>query len=300
MVEAVLAGLVQNLHGTYVDATFGRGGHANCLLKLLAEDARLIAMDRDPEAVEAAYELSAIDSRVQVSRSLFSELNQRLQQNAVDSCDGVLFDCGVSSPQLEDPQRGFSFQRIGPLDMRMDPSTGMTAADWLNSADEREISSVIYEYGDERNARAIAREIVKRRPLRCTHQLAQIVVDLASRVEQGKHPATRTFQAIRMKINDELQELEAGISQAFDSLRVGGRLAIITFHSLEHRLVRRKFREFSVLDVPRGLPVKGDLKGPGKLVVKKAQPSYLEVAKNPRARSAMLQIIERIAETEKS
>lgn len=295
MVESVLSGLVQDLHGTYLDATFGQGGHSCSLLKLLAQDAKLLVLDRDPSAICVANKLSKRDARVEVVHGRFGDLAQLLANSNFSGFDGILFDCGVSSPQLDDPSRGFSFQRHGPLDMRMDPTTGISAAEWLNAASEREIARVIHEYGEERNARTIAREIVKSRPLKCTNQLSQIVLDCSSHFDRSKHPATRTFQAIRMKINDELGELDSGLEQAFDHLKVNGRLATITFHSLEHRLVRRKFRNYARPDTPRGLPVQGDLSGPGKVVIRKAYPSYVEISRNPRARSAMLQVIERVA-----
>lgn len=294
MVEAVLAGLVQDRHGTYLDATFGRGGHACSILKLLAEDAQLVVMDRDPTAVCVAKQLSQKDSRVRVLHGRFSQLGGLTSDLDITQFSGILFDCGVSSPQLDDASRGFSFQRQGPLDMRMDSSQGMTAAEWLNTASEQSIAKVIREYGEERNARAIARSIVMHRPLKCTSQLSQIVSAATRQLDQGKHPATRTFQAIRMYVNDELQELSAGIDEAFKVLAVGGRLAVLTFHSLEHRLVRRKFRSFEQETVPRRLPIPGDLRGPGKVVVRKAEPSYLETSKNPRARSAMMQVLERV------
>lgn len=293
MVESVLSGLVQDLGGTYLDATFGQGGHSCGLLKLLGKDAKLLVLDRDPSAICIAQRLSRRDLRVKVQHGRFSDLSQHIARSGIKEFDGILFDCGVSSPQLDDPSRGFSFQRHGPLDMRMDPTMGISAAEWLNSASEQEIARVILEYGEERNARKIAREIIKCRPLKCTNQLSQIVLESSNHFERNKHPATRTFQAIRMQINDELGELDIGLEQAFDHLKLNGRLATITFHSLEHRLVRRKFRHYERPDAPRRLPVRGEVRGPGKIIVRKAYPSFVEISKNPRARSAMLQVIER-------
>lgn len=293
MVEAVMSGLVWNPHGTYLDATFGRGGHAQCLLNLIAKDAKLVVLDRDPEAICFARHLRASEPRVHVIQGCFGALSSAISSHGFGGFDGILFDCGVSSPQLDDARRGFSFQQTGQLDMRMDPETGVSAAEWLNNAPEREIADVIKEYGGERNANAIAKSIVQHRPLKCTNQLSQLIIEASTHFDSGKHPATRTFQAVRMKINDELAELDKGLSQAFELLNVGGRIATLTFHSLEHRLVRQKFRALTQSNVPRGLPLQGDLSGPGRLVVKKAVPSYLETAENPRSRSAMLQIIEK-------
>ena len=296
MVEAVLSGLVQNRRGVYLDATFGRGGHSCGLLRILAPSARLLVLDRDPQAIKVAQRLSDRDNRVIVIHSRFGNLDEAIKKSGLTKFDGILFDCGVSNPQLADPTRGFSFQRHGPLDMRMDTTQGIQASEWLNTASEREITQVLREYGEERNAKNIASAIVTNRPVKCTSQLSQIVIEASTHIDSGKHPATRTFQAIRMQINNELQELDMGLDYAFDSLAVNGRIATLTFHSLEHRLVRRKFKGFLSDGLPRRLPVQGDSKGPARMIVRKATPSYMEIVKNSRSRSAMLQIIERVSE----
>lgn len=287
---------VEGEQRTFVDATFGRGGHSRALLQGLAEDARLIVIDRDPAAIAAAQALAATDGRVVVCHGAFSELAELLASADVQTADGILLDIGVSSPQLEDAGRGFSFQHDGALDMRMDPTAGTSAADWLNSAELDEITGVLRTLGEERFARRIARAIVAARPLHTTGALAEVVSQAQppSR-ERGKHPATRSFQAIRMHINDELGELATALKAAFEMLRPGGRLAIITFHSLEDRLVKRAFRELSSPpQLPRRLPVRGDQQQPrGRLVGKPLRAGPRELADNPRARSATLRILER-------
>lgn len=292
--EALLA--VEGEQKTFVDATFGRGGHSRALLQSLAADARLIVIDRDPAAIAAAQSLAATDDRVVVCQGAFSELTQMLLSVGVEHADGILLDIGVSSPQLEEAGRGFSFQLDGPLDMRMDPTSGISAADWLNTAELDEITHVLRTLGEERFARRIARAIVAARPLHTTRGLADVVsrAQPPSR-ERGKHPATRSFQAIRMHVNDELGELATALTAAFEMLRPGGRLAIITFHSLEDRLVKRAFREFSSPPaLPRHLPVRADQQQPrGRLVGKPLRAGPRELADNPRARSATLRILER-------
>jgi 16S rRNA (cytosine1402-N4)-methyltransferase len=232
LLDEVLKNLVQSKTGTYVDATFGRGGHARGLLARLGPEARLIAIDRDPAAIAAAEQLAVEDTRVTVCHARFSELAGVLAGEGVDAAEGVLMDLGVSSPQLDEAARGFSFRMTGPLDMRMNPEEGLTAAQWLNEAEEADISRVLKDYGEERFARRIARAIVAVRPFSTTDQLAEVVV---SAVPFGgksrKHPATKTFQAVRIFINQELVEVREGLHAAFELLAPGGRLAVISFHS---------------------------------------------------------------------
>jgi 16S rRNA (cytosine1402-N4)-methyltransferase len=282
---------------TLVDATFGRGGHARALLENLAADARLVVVDRDPEAIAVARALADSDDRVVVCHGPFSALTELLAAIGVTQADGILLDLGVSSPQLDDAARGFSFQQDGPLDMRMDPSTGESAADWLNAASEAEIAQILKTLGEERFARRIARAIVEARPLRTTADLADVVTRAQPRSrERGKHPATRSFQAVRMHVNKELEELTSALAAAFELLRPGGRLAIISFHSLEDRLVKQAFRRLaSPPSVPRHIPVRDSQhKARGRLVGKPVRAAAKELAHNPRARSATLRVIERV------
>jgi 16S rRNA (cytosine1402-N4)-methyltransferase len=282
----------------FVDATFGRGGHSVALLAKLGPDARLIAVDRDPQAIAAARSLAVTDARVTVCQGPFSALSSLLSGIGVEKVDGVLLDLGVSSPQLDDPARGFSFQHDGPLDMRMDPGHGASAAEWLNSAGEQEIAGVLKTLGEERFARRIARAIVAARPLGTTRELARVIeaAQPASR-ERGKHPATRSFQAIRMHVNDELGELAAGLDAAFSHLLPGGRLAVISFHSLEDRLVKQRFRALSSPpSLPRRLPVRAvEHQPPARVIAGPVRAGARELSRNPRARSATLRVLERIS-----
>ena len=282
---------------TLVDATFGRGGHARALLEHLAADARLVVVDRDPEAIAVARALAASDDRVVVCHGPFSALAELLAAIGVTQADGILLDLGVSSPQLDDAARGFSFQQEGPLDMRMDPSTGESAADWLNAAPVEEIAEILKTLGEERFARRIARAIVDARPLGTTAELADVVMRAQPRSgERGKHPATRSFQAVRMHVNNELEELASALAAAFELLRPGGRLAIISFHSLEDRLVKRAFRSLaSPPSVPRHIPVRASQQqARGRLVAGPVRAAAKELTQNPRARSATLRVIERV------
>ncbi|MEZ5558797.1 MAG: 16S rRNA (cytosine(1402)-N(4))-methyltransferase RsmH [Pseudomonadales bacterium] len=283
--------------GVYVDATFGRGGHSRALLDVLGPDSRVIAFDRDPEAVAEGRALALAEPRFDIRQGNFSQLGDLLEQMDVGLVQGVIMDLGVSSPQLDDPQRGFSFRFDAPLDMRMNPDQGPSAADWLNAAAETEISRVLREYGEERYARRIAAAIVAARPLRTTAQLAAVVSQAQPRRTPGKHDATRVFQAIRMQINDELGELRAGLAQAFAVLRAGGRLAVISFHSLEDRLVKRFFRELSQPpQLPRRLPVRDAAARPAALsIAGPIRAGADELAANPRARSAVLRVLEKAA-----
>jgi len=286
--------------GLYVDGTFGRGGHSRAILEQLGPAGRLLAIDRDPDAVAVGRKLQAEDSRFQIVHSAYSALGEVLAAQGVNSqVDGILLDVGVSSPQLEDPARGFAFRATGPLDMRMDPGSGVSAADWLNAADEAEIAAVLWRFGEERSARRITRAIAEARavePIRTTTQLATIIESVV-RGEPGRHPATRTFQAIRIHINRELDELEAGLRAARAGLAVGGRLCVISFHSLEDRLVKRFLRDHSRVDPAlRALPVVPDSALPdlALLTTRAVRASEAEVARNPRSRSAVLRAAEKL------
>jgi len=283
---------------TFVDATFGRGGHARALLEVLDTHARLIVIDRDPDAIAEARALASADDRVLVCHGAFSDMSSLLQAVGVVQVCAVLLDLGVSSPQLDESGRGFSFQKDGPLDMRMDPTCGPSAADWLNGAEADEIARVLKTLGEERFSRRIARAIVAARPLQTTLQLADVIAAAQppSR-ERGKHPATRSFQAIRMHINNELGELKAGLQAAFELLRPGGRLAIISFHSLEDRMVKQSFRALSSPpQAPRHIPLRADAHPPqARLVAGPVRAGDREISVNPRARSATLRVLERLA-----
>lgn len=294
MLAEVVEGLRVRPDGTYLDGTFGRGGHARELLRRLGPDGRLLLMDRDPEAIASAQREFAADARVRIRHASFAELGQWQETEA--GLDGVLFDLGVSSPQLDDPTRGFSFQNEGPLDMRMDPTRGMSAAQWLAAADETQIADVLWRHGEERMSRRIARAIVERereRPLATTRDLADLVVKTIGYRERHKHPATRTFQALRIHVNDELGELQHGLEAARARLNPGGRLAVISFHSLEDRVVKQFIRGEVARPVRRGLPPPETVP-PVLLAIGKAQfADSAEVAANPRARSAVLRIAEK-------
>ena len=282
-----------------VDGTFGRGGHSRQLLQRLSADDRLLALDRDPDAASVANLLADEDPRFSFVQAKFSELGSLLAQRGFDGVDGILLDLGVSSPQLDRAERGFSFSADGPLDMRMNPAEGQSAADWLNSAEENAIATVLWEYGEERQSRRIAREIAAARPLTSTLELADLVerVAVAPKKNQRKHPATRTFQAIRMHVNAEVEELDEGLKAGFNALSIGGRLAVISFHSLEDRKVKRTFRELSQPPrLPRRLPIRHSAEQiPGRLVSGAIKPGLVELNANPRARSAILRVIERVS-----
>jgi len=286
--------------GIYVDATFGRGGHAGEILKRLGDGGRLLAMDRDPAAVAEATRKFAGDKRIEIRRGPFSMLGHYVEEKGLTGkIHGVLLDLGVSSPQLDDATRGFSFRHAGPLDMRMDPDSGESAADWLNRADEADIAQVIKEYGEERFARRIARLVVEERaskPITTTGRLASICARAVRTREPGKDPATRTFQAIRIFINNELDEVSAVLPQTLSVLKAGGRLAVISFHSLEDRLVKRFIqKEARGDDFPPDLPVtQSALKPRVRQVGKPIRADADEIQRNPRARSAVLRVAERI------
>ena len=288
--------------GIYVDATFGRGGHSSLILQQLGGSGRLVALDRDPDAIKSAAAVIGADPRFSIEHASFDALEQiSVKLGIKGDVDGVLLDLGVSSPQLEDAQRGFSFMRDGPLDMRMNPDDGLTAATWLLEASQKEIKQVLSEYGEERYSGRIAAAIVaqrQERPLMTTLQLAGLIAHSVPRKDPGKHPATRTFQAIRIRINQELQQLSAVLEQALSILRPGGRLSVISFHSLEDRIVKRFLRDHSRVDtLPKGVPVMASqLQQPGlRLVGKAVTPSREEIRANPRARSSRLRIAEKSA-----
>ena len=297
--DEALEGLGVKPDGTYLDGTFGRGGHARALLARLSPRGRLLAMDKDPEAIDAAQALARDDARVAVRHDSFAALAD--WDETSNGLDGVLLDLGVSSPQIDDAARGFSFMADGPLDMRMDPSRGESAREFLAGATEREIADVLHEYGEERQSRRIARAIVRRRaeaPLETTRELAELVAATIGRPEPGKHPATRTFQALRIHVNRELDDLSAGLAAATAKLRPGGRLAVISFHSLEDRIVKRWIRDASraARAGRRGLPPPPDAPAPTLRAIGDAvMPSGAEVACNPRARSAVLRVAEKLA-----
>jgi 16S rRNA (cytosine1402-N4)-methyltransferase len=301
LLNEVLESLALRPDGNYLDGTFGRGGHARAILERLGPGGRLYAMDKDPQAVQTAIRRFGEDSRFHFRKASFATLEEWMRaMGMAGRLSGVLFDLGVSSPQFDDPQRGFSFQSDGPLDMRMDPDAGVSAADWLAAADEKEIARVIKDYGEERFARRIARAIVSSRvkaPLRTTAQLAELVAAAVPGRERHKHPATRTFQAIRIHINHELEDLQAGLRQAADVLQPRGRLVVISFHSLEDRCVKHFMRDQSRGEqLPPEIPVRGEpVPGPLRIVGKARRPGADEIARNPRARSATLRVAERAA-----
>ncbi len=299
MLEEVLELLLNDENGFYVDATFGRGGHSRALLEHLGPDARLVGIDRDPDARTAQQQLEGADQRFRGYSDRFDCLEQVVTQERRPLA-GVLMDLGLSSPQLEDSQRGFSFLRDGPLDMRMDPEQGPSAADWLARASAEEIADVLYQYGEERKSRRIARAICRRReegPLNTTGELADLVEKVLGKGEPGKHPATRTFQAIRIHLNGELEALDAALEQAVDQLSPGGRLVVISFHSLEDRRVKRLIRDESGR-APRGrggVPLGAERPVRLRSLGRPRHASQEEVASNPRARSAVLRAAEKVA-----
>jgi 16S rRNA (cytosine1402-N4)-methyltransferase len=294
-----LAGLALEAGGYYVDATFGRGGHTALILQALGPEGRVLALDRDPQAVAAGQRHFAHEVRLALAHASFADLAALVPAHAHQHpCRGVLFDLGVSSPQLEDPRRGFSFRADGPLDMRMDPTRGEPVSAWLARARVDEIRQVIATFGEERFARRIAQAIVARRSkgaLENTAELASLVAGAVRTREPGKHPATRTFQALRMFINDELGQLERGLQAALEVLAPGGRLVVISFHSLEDRVVKRFMQRESQVNPALGeLPaIPAEARPRLKLIGRKLRPSADELARNPRARSALLRVAER-------
>ena len=298
--EAIDA-LVVDPNGFYVDGTFGRGGHCAELLSRLSSSGRVLAIDKDPQAIAAGHERFSEDSRLQLLHGTFADLHSMVSEmNMVGELSGVLLDLGVSSPQLDQAERGFSFMRDGPLDMRMDTSKGLSAAQWIASADEEEIARVIKTYGEERFARRMARAVVAERakaPIVRTVQLAGVLAAAHPAWERGRHPATKAFQAIRIFINRELDDLEDLLGQVIDSLRVGGRLVVVSFHSLEDRRVKRFIRDQEQgIKLPKNLPIRDIDRGVRLVKVGKAiKPAASEVGGNVRSRSAVMRIAVRVA-----
>ncbi|MEI7262889.1 16S rRNA (cytosine(1402)-N(4))-methyltransferase RsmH [Pectobacterium carotovorum] len=302
LLDEAVNGLNIRSGGIYIDGTFGRGGHSRLILSQLGPEGRLLAIDRDPQAIEAAKAID--DPRFSIIHGPFSAMAEYVAElGLTGQIDGVLLDLGVSSPQLDDPERGFSFMRDGPLDMRMDPTRGLSAAEWLMKAETDDIVWVLKTFGEERFAKRIARAIVERNrldPMTRTKELAELIAAASPIREKHKHPATRSFQAIRIYINSELEEIERALEGALSVLAPQGRLSVISFHSLEDRIVKRFIRHQSRgPQVPAGLPLTEEqLRSQGgqtlKAVGKKLMPSEEEVAENPRARSSVLRFAERL------
>jgi 16S rRNA (cytosine1402-N4)-methyltransferase len=297
--EEAVAALNVRADGIYVDATFGRGGHARAILEQLGADGQLLALDRDPQAVASAKQQFANEARLTMVHGPFSMLGRAVDERGWHGrVNGILFDLGVSSPQLDEPARGFSFRTEGPLDMRMDTTRGESAADWLNRAEEQEIADVLYQLGEERYARRIARAILRSReqtPISTTKQLAEIVAGAVPTRERSKDPATRSFQAIRLYINRELDELREALPQALEALAPRGRLVVISFHSLEDRIVKQFMRtQEKGRELPPDLPVRHvEIQSRLKTIGKPVRASDDEVQRNPRARSAVLRVAEK-------
>ncbi len=284
--------------GVYVDGTLGRGGHTRELLARLNQSGRLISFDKDPEAI--AYASANIqDQRLQVVHDSFANIVIRLKELSIDHVDGVLLDLGVSSPQIDTPERGFSFRFDAPLDMRMDNSKGISASEWLNSASDSEMADVFWRYGEEKFSRRIARAIVATRgekPLLTTTQLANLIESLIPYKEKGQHPATRVFQAIRIQVNNELGDLEQILSTAPNLLNLSGRMVVISFHSLEDRITKTKFAELASGDkLPKWVMVKNEASSEYKIIAKKIKASSSEIAENGRSRSAIMRCLERVS-----
>jgi len=301
LITEAIDGLSIREDGCYVDATFGRGGHSRLILENLGAKGRLIVFDKDPEAIKVARIIREKDERLRIAHAPFGDLQAQLTTLGLsDGVDGILFDLGVSSPQLDNAERGFSFLRDGPLDMRMNPAVGQSAEQWINSAEEVEIADVLYQYGEERHSRRMARRVILERAekrITRTGELAEIIKEANPAWERDKHPATRAFQGIRIFINDELGELERGLEQALTMLKVGGRLVVISFHSLEDRMVKRFIAKQAKGDgFPRGLPIPQHMLSP-KLnpIGKRIKASAFEVGRNTRSRSAVMRVAQKIA-----
>ena len=301
LLEAAVAALLVSPTGFYVDGTFGRGGHSRRILQRLQPQGRLLAIDKDPEAIRVARVELGTDERFEVVQGSFSRLAELVAAAGMTGAvSGVLLDLGVSSPQLDEAQRGFSFSQDGPLDMRMNPEEGQSAAQWLASASEEEIADVIYRYGEERFSRRMARAVVEQRklqPITTTLQLAEIIKQANPAWEKHKHPATRAFQGIRIHINRELEDLQSVLKQALDVLCIGGRLVVISFHSLEDRIVKQFISEQAKGDdYPVGVPVQyADLNPRMKKIGKPVKADDEEVNLNPRSRSAIMRVAEKIS-----
>ena len=296
--QASIEALAIRADGCYMDATFGRGGHSQAILGSLSDTGRLIALDQDPEAIAVANTWQ--DPRFSIQHTSFAAIAEVAEAlNIVGQLDGILFDLGVSSPQLDTPERGFSFRHDGPLDMRMNPQAGISAADWLAQVAESDLVRVLKRYGEERFAKRIARAIVTQRqqqPLTRTHQLAELIDSAVPFRDPHKHPATRSFQAIRIAVNDELNVLQQALEQAVSLLKSGGRLAVISFHSLEDRIVKRFFHsQVTGPELPVGLPIPDDqIPRQMRHIIRNGRPDADEVASNPRARSAVLRVAEKL------
>lgn len=301
LLPEVLENLGIKSDGIYVDATFGRGGHSQAILSALGPNGRLLAMDKDPDAIRYAKQNFSHDTRFSIQQGSFAELEKFLvNKNVYGKVHGILFDLGVSSPQLDDASRGFSFMRSGPLDMRMDTTKGISAANWIATVSEKELATTLWEYGEEKFSRRIAKAIVTAReenPIVETKALADIISAAVPIREKGKHPATRSFQAIRIVINRELEDLKIGLDQSVGALEKSGRLLVISFHSLEDRIVKHFIQHHEHGDpLPRGLPVKqGSFIQKLKRLGKAIKPSLKEMALNPRSRSAILRIAEKLS-----
>ena len=291
-VDGVLAGRDT---GIYVDATFGRGGHTRLLLSKLDQDARVYAFDKDPQALEVATQLEQEDSRFRIIHASFADIQAELARIGITEVDGIMADLGVSSPQLDQAERGFSFMQNGPLDMRMDNSKGPTAAEWLLEIEEEKLANIIYQYGEERYSRRIAKAIKQAGELTTTAQLAELVKTAHPKWEKHKHPATRTFQAIRIAINKELEDIEIFLPQAVELLKPKGQLAVISFHSLEDRLIKQFIQKESTLaeDTGWGMP-QAQIDTRRLKKVSRIRASEAEVKANPRSRSAWLRVAERL------
>ncbi|EMT6383858.1 16S rRNA (cytosine(1402)-N(4))-methyltransferase RsmH [Providencia rettgeri] len=306
LLDEAVNGLNIKSNGIYIDGTFGRGGHSRLILSQLGAQGRLIAIDRDPEAIKAAQAID--DPRFMIKHGPFSAIAEYVEEEGLTGkIDGVLLDLGVSSPQLDDPERGFSFMRDGPLDMRMDPTKGQSAQQWLMDAEADDIAWVLKTFGEERFAKRIARAIVERNhnpeeePLTRTRHLAELIAKVSPMKDRHKHPATRSFQAIRIYINSELEEIEKALEGAMNVLAPQGRLSVISFHSLEDRLVKRFIRKNSKgPSVPAGIPLtEAQIKELGAAQLRdlgKMKPSENEIDENPRARSSVLRFAEKAAE----
>ncbi|MFJ3482334.1 16S rRNA (cytosine(1402)-N(4))-methyltransferase RsmH [Pseudomonas sp. NPDC090202] len=302
LLEEAVEALAVRADGCYMDGTFGRGGHSRLILQNLGPDGRLLGFDKDPQAIATGQALAAEDGRFVVVQRSFAEMGaEALERGLAGKVSGILLDLGVSSPQLDDPERGFSFMNDGPLDMRMDPSRGISAAEFVNTASAEEIARVFKEYGEERFARRMAGAVVARRetqPFERTADLAEVLKVANPAWEKGKNPATRAFQGLRIHVNNELGDLEAGLDAALENLEVGGRLVVISFHSLEDRIVKlfmRKLVKGEADNMPRNLPIRHQAFEPRIKLIGKAQfASDAETKANPRSRSAVMRVAEKL------
>lgn len=302
LLEEAVEALAVRADGCYLDGTFGRGGHSRLVLSHLGAEGQLLGFDKDPQAIATGQTLAAEDGRFVIVQRSFAELGYEIAERGLQGkVSGILMDLGVSSPQLDDPERGFSFMNDGPLDMRMNPALGVSAAEFVASAPAEELARVFKEYGEERFARRMANAVVERRqvrPFERTADLAEVLKVANPAWEKGKHPATRAFQGLRIHVNNELGDLEAGLEAAMDALEIGGRLVVISFHSLEDRIVKlfmRKLVKGEADNLPRNLPVQAKIFEPRVRLVGKAQfASEAETRANPRSRSAVMRVAEKL------